>query len=146
MTTKRVKMPTDPVRRAAVLEAIADEAAWREAHPDIDPTAAPRYTHLLHVVGRNIARETGIQPTPVAFRGTGDRIVEDVMLAIVRRCFRHRPDLEFDVEWTPSGHAVVWVLNRAAGRAEVAAHFRLTPITADDVARVGAPAQKELLP
>lgn len=108
----------------------------------------PRPTHLLHVVGRAIARETNIQPAPVVITAgrPAENIaeIEGIMLATVRRCLAHRPDLDMAVEWTGVAKASVWVGNGRRG--EVAARFTITPITDADIARVGAPPAKELLP
>lgn len=108
-------------------------------------TTDPRPRYLLHVVGKNIARETNIQPSPIlAVDLTDQGPFEDHMLATVRRCFAHRPDLEVAVEWRGPRQASVWVGNGRRG--EVAARFRITDITPADIARVGAPVSKELLP
>lgn len=139
MTTRRVPMPTDPDRAARVRDAIADETAYRE-----------RPTHLLAVVGKAIARETNIQDSPVRFGDNPDRTrtddVEAIMLATVRRCTRHRPDLHLEVEW--NGPAKAAVIATARGRSETIARFTLRPITDADRNRIGARTTipKELLP
>lgn len=108
-------------------------------------TAFPRPTHLVHVVGKAIVSETKILASPVVADGIADRAAfEAVMLATVRRCMSHRADLDLEVDWAGDRRATVWV--HTILRAEPVARFRITDITPDDVARVGAAIPKEFIP
>jgi hypothetical protein len=85
-------------------------------------------THVLHVTGKSIGREHGLQPIPVDLAADlrpAEQVLADVMVATVARCLPLAADPR--VQWTSGRRAVVTVAPANGSRATryVAARFTL---------------------